>query len=112
MASLEILAGSAVAADRAALCFSKRRTPASGAPGILHGCRAAPQADPLRAVLVVLALPDRRVLLQLLDGVPAGGERVGAVRRGGGDHHRDGARGPGAGAGGGGGARAGAARAR
>src|SRR2546423_2351097 len=95
MASLEILAGSAVAADRAALCFSafsKRTNTHSGAPGILHGSRSASQADPLRAVLVVLALPDGGVLLQLLDGVAAGGEGVGAVGRGRGDDHRDGAR--------------------
>src|SRR6267143_406555 len=95
MASVEILAGSAVAADRAAPrfpAFSKRRKTHSGAPGILHSSTSASQSDPLRAVLVVLALPDRRVLLQLLDGVAAGGERIRGAEEGGGDDHRDRAR--------------------
>src|SRR5438874_9536056 len=95
MASLEILAGSAVAADRAArrfFRFLKRISTYSGAPAILHGSRSASQADPLRTVLVMLALPDGGLLLQLLDGEAAGGKGVGAVGRGGGDDHRDGAR--------------------
>src|SRR5437879_291876 len=94
MASLEILAGSAVAADRAARCFSifsKRINTHSGAPAILHGSRSASQADPLRTILVMLALPDGGVLFQLLDGVAARREGVGAVGRGRGDDHRHGA---------------------
>src|ERR1700704_1 len=71
------------------LLFSRTIRTYSGAPGILNRSWSASQSDPLRAVLVVLALPDGRVLLQLLDGLAAGGEGVRAVRRGGGDDHRD-----------------------
>src|SRR5918911_4928318 len=45
-------------------------------------------ADPLRAVAPDLLFPDRHDLLEAIDGVLAGGEGFGAVRRGDGDHHR------------------------
>src|SRR5690242_14962942 len=43
--------------------------------------------DPDLAALEQLALPDRRDLLDALDRVAARGKRIGAMRRGGGDHH-------------------------
>src|SRR4051794_1322757 len=58
--------------------------PRPGADGAAAGLRAP--ADPLLPALVDLLLPQRDGLLERVDRVLAGGERVGAVRRGDGDH--------------------------